>query len=252
MAILYEHPINERMRALLRIEDTIDRLRVHSAGEQAAQHHAAIMCVFELLELCNRSELKSEILQELERQRGYVNGYRNSEGVDPDALSRVLAEIEQCYSDLVSWQGKPGQHLRDNEWLTAVRSRSSIAGGMCEFDLPSLHAWLMSPCASRQADLAAWLAPFDPLDKGMRQVLNLLRNSQPARDIIATNGIYQQDLRTKPYQLMRVWVDESLNAVPEILANKYVAWVKFTVASTTQRGQYIERDVPFKLALCTF
>jgi cell division protein ZapD len=37
--------------------------------------------------------------------------------------------------------GKIGQHLRDNDWLMSIKSRASIPGGVCEFDLPSYHYW---------------------------------------------------------------------------------------------------------------
>ena len=52
-------------------------------------------------------------------------------------------------------------HLRESEWLMAIKQRAAIPGGVCEFDLPAYHYWLNKEPAARQRDLAAWIEPFD-------------------------------------------------------------------------------------------
>ena len=46
--------------------------------------------------------------------------------------------------------------------------------------------------------------------------------------------------------------DERLGAIPEISANKYMLWVRFTVQDGDMKPRPYDHDVPFDLALCNF
>jgi cell division protein ZapD len=250
VSVLYEYPLNERVRALLRIEDLLDRMAHHLGGEHAWDHHATLMTLFEILEVCSRGDLKSDVLQELERNKQSLLAFRGSTAVDGEKLEAMLAQLDLAYGELVATSGKTGAHVRENEWLSAVRSRAIIPGGTCEFDLPSYHAWLQSPLSARRADLAAWIAPLKPLGDGMHALLRLLREAGTARETVATGGVFSQDIKAKTYQLMRVRIDPALGVVPEISANKYMLHIRFVEAGTVARPNARLADVPFTLALC--
>ncbi len=140
---LYEYPLNERIRTLLRLEDLFVRFDHFAGREGPLEHHVALTTLFEILEVASRADLKSDLLQELERQRQTLIAFRDNPNVSLEALEAVLADIDGAAQQaLNTGTGKTGQHLRDNEWLMSIRSRAIIAGGTCEFDLPSYHAWL--------------------------------------------------------------------------------------------------------------
>ena len=250
--ILYEYPLNERVRAFLRLEDLFDRMGFFVERDTSHDHHAALLALFEVLEVCSRGELKSDILQELERQKQVLSGYREVPGVNLEVLNEVIHEVERAFQALMDSPGKTGQHLRDNEWLSAIRSRAIIPGGTCEFDLPSYHAWLNRPVAQRRNDLLGWLTPLKPMADALHLVLKLLREGGRPADMVAAQGVYQQDAKGKTWQLLRLWVDETRNAVPEISANKYVLHIRFTQAGIVARPSVIDADVPFRIALCNF
>ena len=67
--IHYEFPLNERVRTMLRLEDLFSRLDQLIAGNEHCDHHEALGVLFEILEVTSRGELKSDLLQELERQK---------------------------------------------------------------------------------------------------------------------------------------------------------------------------------------
>jgi cell division protein ZapD len=249
--MLFEYPLHERTRLFLRLENTFLRLRALASIEDKNNHHAAILVLFELLDIVSgRSDLKSELLQELEKQRTALNQFLNMTGVDNSALASVLGDIESAYHGLVNWAQRPGQHLRENEWLSAIKARSSIPGGMCEFDLPNYHSWLNLPASIRQTQLNVWIDSFAQLEDCLALSLKLLRGGGAQLEVIALKGQLQQDVRSKPYQLLRVWIDESQAAVPEISASKYVLWIRLMQQSTEFKSNALERDVPMKLALC--
>ncbi len=248
--ILYEYPLNERVRTLLRLEDLFERLEFFAAREHALDHHVALVTLFEILEVAGRADLKSDLLQELERQRQTLMTFRNNPEVSVPALERILGEIDEAARELGAITGKSGQHLRDNEWLMSIRSRTIIAGGACEFDLPSYYAWQHRHHEARQRDIATWAAPFRPLYESLAIVLKLLRESAQRSTLRAQQGSFQQPLGGKSFQMVQVRLDPAAGAIPEISANKYLLWIRFTSQDGDLRPRPFDGSVDFELTLC--
>jgi cell division protein ZapD len=57
-------------------------------------------------------------------------------------------------------------------------------------------------------------------------------------------------LAGKTYQLLRVWVEESLGVFPEISANKYMVWIRYSAQDGEHRPHAVTHDVNFKMTLC--
>jgi cell division protein ZapD len=248
--ILYEYPLNERIRTLLRLEDLFARFDHFAVQSAALDHHVALTTLFEILEVASRADLKSDLLQELERQRQTLIAFRDNPAVSADALGQVLTAIDEASQQLNATAGKTGQHLRDNEWLMSIRSRAIIAGGTCEFDLPSYHAWLNRTQEARQRDIGNWVTPFRPLRDSLDIVLKLLRESAQRSIATTQQGSYQQTLGGKAYQMLQIRVDPELGAIPEISANKYMLWIRFTSHGGDHRPRPFEGNVEFELGLC--
>ena len=250
--VLYEYPFSERVRTLLRLEDLFDKVAFFRAQTHPHCHHTALLTLFEILEITSRSDLKGDLLQELERHRQSLLALRNNPQVAEDRLAAVLADVERAQSGLNAVAGKAGQQLRDNEWLTSIRSRAGIPGGTCEFDLPSYHAWLMRDAESRGSDLHAWVQPLAQFSAAMGIVLRLLRETAHRSAQVAAGGAFQQTLQGRTYSLLQVRVAAPLNAIPEISANKYMLWIRFSAADRDLKPRPLDRDVPFELSLCAF
>ena len=250
--IVYEYPFNERIRTLLRLEDLYEKFKFFVHQEHPMQHHVALATIFDMLEVAGRADLKSDLLQELERQRQSLLGYRMNPNVQAETLDAILAELDGVSSALVAAQGKTGQNVRDNEWLMSIRGRTIIPGGACEFDLPAYYAWQQHSPEQRFNDISNWFAPLAPLFDAISLVLRLLRESGRPAKMIAEAGSYQQMLQGKVYQMLRLTLDASLGAIPEISANKYMLWVRFTSQDGDMKPKSFEGDVPFELTLCNF
>jgi len=249
--IRYEHPLNERIRTLMRLEAVYSRLSVYAAGDLPQDHHAALASLFEIADIAARADLKTELLQELERQRQVLGPLRANPRIETEALDALLADIDGVTAQLLAQSGKLGAHLRENEWLMAIKQRSGIPGGVCEFDLPAYHWWLHRDAGSRRADLAAWIEPFEPVLAGLAIVLRLLRENGRSSRHIAYRGVFQLMLTTaKVAQLLRLTVARDLACVPEISANKYALNIRFIGVTGMDRGSVYDRDVEFDLAFC--
>lgn len=74
--ICYEHPLNERIRTLLRLENLFTKIDFFLTKDTSTDHHAALIALFEVLEITARADIKSDLLQELERQKQILEALR--------------------------------------------------------------------------------------------------------------------------------------------------------------------------------
>lgn len=248
--ITYEYPLNERIRTLLRLEDLFERSRHFMAMSDPHDHHMALLTLFEIMEVASRADLKSDLLQELERQKQVLVSFRNNPDISEDALSGVLKDMEQSAAALLAMTGKIGQYLRENDWLMSIKQRTGIPGGACEFDLPSYHYWLHRPAEERTGHLAGWTAPLYPLRDGTAIILRILRESGKPQTFRAPGGTFQQ-MGGKTAQMLRLRLARELACVPEISANKYVLNIRFLAQNTEDtRPRTADWDVDFELTFC--
>ncbi|MBL8346794.1 MAG: cell division protein ZapD [Rubrivivax sp.] len=249
--VLYEYPFHEGIRTMLRLEHLFERLDLLAAREAPVDHHFALATIFEIMDVASRADLKSDLLKELDRHRLLLQGYRGHPGVDAPSLDQWLARLEQSFAGLNQLQGKAGQALAGNDWLMSIRSRISIPGGTCAFDLPAYHAWQQRPPQMRRDDLAMWIGTLEPLAVALRVLLGLLRDSGRAQRMIAPGGQYQQSLpQGKTYQLLRVHFDEADGLVPEISGHRLLVSIRFMRPDGEGRLRSATANTTFELTLC--
>jgi cell division protein ZapD len=247
--IVYEFPLNERVRTLLRIENLYQRARYFKAKDGSQEHHIAILSLFEILDVAGRADLKSELLQELERKKSQLDSLKDNPSVEQSKLAAIVHETERAIAGLSAPSGKTGQELRQNEWLMAIRQRTAIPGGACEFDLPSYHHWMHLPPDLRKRDLDQWLSPFEPMRTGVELILRLLRESGKTTQQRADKGKFQQMLAGRLAQMLRLGLEEGCNHVPEVSANKYAINIRFATFAEAQR-KTSEEGIDFALTFC--
>jgi len=249
--ITYEFPLNERVRTMLRLEDLYSRVNHFVDRDGGTDHHAAIEVLFELIEVASRADLKADLLQELDRQKRMLMSLHDNPDVSEDALSAVLDKIERCAESLLAITGKVGQPLRENEWLMAIKQRSSIPGGTCEFDLPSYHYWQQQDAETRRRYLFGWMEPLEPIRRAMSIVLKLLRESGKEHHFTAQHGNFQQMQGGRMAQMLRIILDEKLPCVPEVSANKYALSIRFICADYAAKTTLFDHEVEFDLIFCS-
>jgi cell division protein ZapD len=235
---------------LLRLEDLFDKVAYFIRAEGPAEHHVALVTVFEILEVASRADLKLDLIQELERQRQTLLAFRNNPEISEEALSGALYEIESASTSLLAMTGKIGQYLRENDWLMSIKSRAAIPGGVCEFDVPSYHYWLHRGTDARRAAIHGWVKPLLPIRDGLAIVLRLLRASGRPDNQVARNGLFQLMLGGTPAQMVRVTLTDGEVAVPETSANKYALNIRFINPENDGKPRSVERDIGFELTFC--
>jgi cell division protein ZapD len=96
----------------------------------------ALLALFEITDVAGRADLKTDLLQELERQKQLLAPLRANPAIEPRVLDSLLEEIDVVSADLLAQAGKVGQHLRDNEWLMTIKQRAAIPGACASSTCP--------------------------------------------------------------------------------------------------------------------
>jgi len=249
--VLYEYPFNESIRTMLRLEHLFDRLGQLIPRETAVDHHYALATIFEIMDVASRADLKSDLLKELERHKTQLNGYRGNPSISEQALDEIIDKIDHAFGGLNQLPGKAGHALTSNEWLMSIRSRISIPGGTCEFDLPAYYAWQKFDAARRRADLMQWISTLMPLAEALNVLLGLLRDSGVPHKVVAPAGQYQQSLPAgRTYQLLRVRLNGDESLVPEISGHRLMVSVRLMRQDAEGRLKPSTADANFELTLC--
>ena len=80
--VIYEQPLNERVRTFLRLEHLFCQIDYTLRGYSIWDSRATLDTLVETLEILSRSDLKTELIKELERHIVKLNALQQSPGVD--------------------------------------------------------------------------------------------------------------------------------------------------------------------------
>ncbi len=248
----YEQPLNERVRALLRLEFLFHQVDHALDGCSTWSSRAALQGLFDILALTGRDDLKRGLLKELERFAAILKRLRHVPTVHVAMVDSVLAEIATSTEQIHHLDTLALNALRQNAFLSAINKRNQSPGGTCRFDLPAFHYWLQQDALDRDKDLRQWLAPFDPLQGAVELILRTIRESAEFQPKIAAKGFFQQSLDlSAPNQLIRVLLSRQDTVFPEISGGKHRFTIRFLKQpDPNQRATQSETDVAFKLACC--
>lgn len=249
--ILYEYPFNERIRTWLRLERLFLRFEHNMQHEHAIDHHFALVTLFELIDVASKPDLRAEIMRDLEKQKQQLSTLHNNPTIAAHILEETLTQLHTCSERLKNMHGKVGSMLFENEWITALRSRINIPGGTCEFDLPAYHAWKNQPTQQRLVNLQTWKTHISPVGDSISLLLFLLRASGKTQKMTALNGTFQQNLpQNKSFQLLRLQLNTTDNAIPEISANRLIVTIRMMQQDTNGHLSTNLQDIDFQLTLC--
>lgn len=243
--VLFEHPLNEKMRTWLRIEFLLQQL----TARLPLSDHADALHFFrntgELLDIFERGDTRTELLKELERQQRKLKAWAEVPGVDQGRIDNIRQQLRDTSTMLMS-ASRIGQLLREDRLIGLVRQRLSIPGGCCSFDLPTLHVWLHLPQAQRDEQVNVWLESLSPLHHTLGLILDLIRNSTPFRKQTSLNGFYQDN--GEDADLLRLRLELEGQLFPQISGHKSRFAIRF-LPFDSENGVIPER-LDFELACC--
>ncbi len=252
--IVYEQPLNERMRTLLRLEHLFSQTEHALKADSPWDHRQAISGIIEMLSLLERADLKTEFIKEIDRISSVLNKLKQQANVDQPTLDQLLETLHKHYTTLHHTTGRLGDTLRTNELVNIVRQRLAIPGGTCCFDLPAFHYWLAQPVQLRKESLERWYSLFAPIEAIVGLLLDIIRQSAYEEKVHAPAGYFQKTLETHtPCQLVRVTLNGA-PVFPEISGGKHRISIRFLTQPLTG-DEYShpvpqQDDISFLLSCC--
>lgn len=248
----YEQPLSERMRTFLRLEFLYHPMLRNSERDDDCATRATISTLLEILAILSRGDVRSEALSELDHQINALRRFQSHTGVDGGRLDDLMHNLSTSRDEISGIGTGFLQLLKDSHFLNAIKHRSAIPGGTCEFDLPEYSHWLRQPIKRRQQDLAEWIQSIRPLCDGVSEVLWLIRESAQSSEKQATKGMYQHSMQKDGNcRLLRVSLAEGSQLFPEISGNQHRFTVRFLEWSTVEsRAVQTSHNVPFQLSIC--
>ncbi len=249
--IHFEFPLTERIRLLLRLEQLFLQVNYFQQGTSRWEARALIDTLLEILTILSRNDVKSELLKELDRNFVLLGKLAQNQHVDTSALGDLQNKVNSVRYDLSATKGKIGSILFKQNFFQSIALRTPIAGGKCAFDLPLYHRWLEQPDRQRRVDIENWLDSLSALQQGIDLILSMVRESSVPEEVLATAGFFQATLdQTRPYQLIRVSIEERFPAFAEISGGKHRFTVRFLSNDINQRPLQINHDIDFHLTKC--
>ena len=250
--LVFEQPLNERMRTFLRLDFLYNQALYHNEMASQWGSRAAMASLIDILAITTRGDTRSDVLKELERHLASLNEYQSKPGVDSNRLQTLLKNLVRLRNELLNAGSTFLQPLRDSEFLSAIKHRSAIPGGTCEFDLPDYYYWLTQSTDVRMRTFNQWLGLLRPLCDAIAELLWLTRQNGRSRQETAQGGSYHITFeRDTPYQLLRISLPTSAGLYPEISGSHYRCSVRFlNWKGLAARPTQADADVMFMLSCC--
>lgn len=249
--IVFEQPVNELMRACMRLEHLFHQAIQHMTSTSVWGSRTALNAMTDILSILDRPDLKTKLTKELCRHLASFGRLEQTPHVDRQKLSHVLIELENVIDKLQATNGKFAQDLRDNEFLSSIRQHLLNPGGACSFDIPAYHLWLQRPPAERTVNLKSWFSQFIVIQTAINLLLRLTRGSSIPQPKTAQEGFYQTTLDAQlSCQLIQVILSADTDLFPEISVGRHGIFIRFHTLSVQGRPMQTSQDVHFKLSTC--
>ncbi|NVK25368.1 MAG: cell division protein ZapD [Gammaproteobacteria bacterium] len=245
---IYEHPLNEKVRLLMRLELLFKQLQALQDVTKPEHAQPFFKYLFDCIELLERNDIRPTLTYYLDLLERNLVRWSSHPEIHDESLQQKLREVLKLQTDL-SNMNKACQTLKDDKFLASLRQRFAIAGGTCGFDLPQLEYWELKDKTEKSADIDEWLSVFKPVKQALDLCLLFLRESSSFEDKVAQNAFYQESCDDST-SLLRVKYDLSLACFPTISGSKHRFSITFMSPDKQSVKTSINDNIKFQLATC--
>lgn len=246
---VYEQPLNDRIRNLLRLEHLFSEMMYRLKGPSEWDNRAVINILVEIVDMGGRVDYK-EVTKDLEHHHQTLQRWQHTPHVDKDRLVLLLGKIDTLLGKM--------EHLEElsfsnHQVINLVRQRQTVIGGTCRSDLPAYYHFLQKNPKQRQNELMEWIVPLSTLREAVEMDLYMIRNNALTTQETANNGFFQTKLEAHvSYQLIQVGLALEHPCYPEINGGKQRISIRFfEPLGVKERPLQTEQDVHFELCCCT-
>ena len=223
--IRYEFPLNEKTRKFLRLEEIFMKAEMQLASRMKNTGYDLFETLFNLMASASRSDIKVELIQELERQRCKIVKLKKIK-----KNIELLKDIKKLRGMLQRSSIKSGFYFGSDKFLQEIKARSDSPFGILSTDFPEMQYWLhIQTPESRRVFFRDKFSPFIPIKKTIICLNNILRGNVIMQSQVAKDGRYEVKLDSaQKNDLVVVELLKAPGLIPAISSNKYALNINFS------------------------
>lgn len=248
----YEQPLSERMRLFMRLESMFAQMHDFHSGNEYYAIQLFLDALFDVLDFFHRYEIRSEILNELQRLQTAImrdkiqaSTAMMSTSTMKEAINRALHAVYEVNLNQIS-------KLRENELLNSLCQRNFNKSGSCLFEVPAYQFSLIKNNGGSSPFLIHCHSLFTTIAEAIALTLKIIRTSVPETREYSEDGMFLRTLdRNSRNQMLRVHLTHDNNVFPRISGNSHRLAIRFMEQDDPQlRSTQTQKPVTFSLQIC--
>jgi len=246
-AILYEHPLNERIRNYLKLEQLFVQAADCLQYNIVSSHSVFFNALFAILDTLERNDIRGDLLKDLEKLEQNLVVWSQVPDIDNAVLEDNLKQTVQLSTKLKTTNPLWFQ-LKSDKFLTGLKQRFAIQGGSSLFDLPQLQFLLNQPLSQVESQCQHWLSLLTQINEALTLILKFVRQRAMFKQITTDSGFYQDN--GEGLILLRIKVADNCPFYPTISGNRFRYSIRFMMPCEEAGRKYAKQAMTFQLAQC--
>gem|GEM_PF-7134202 len=250
-SIVYELPLHEQTRVLIRLEYLFDRLQEFVKKSNHDSIYLTLRTIDEILTILERSNLKKFLLGEIKDVSAALISWREHSLASVDKIDNLLNQLSLEKTYIESTSSRAGDILAGDEFLKNFRQKCNIPGGISMVDFPRFHHWLQQDSKIIQDIIQNWYKKCANIYRPIKLILSIIRQSATTSRQVAEDGFYQKTLdKNVEYKLIRVKIENNDSCFAQISGGRYHITVRMVHETDNGNIAQYSHDVKFILGSC--
>ncbi|MGJ8692450.1 MAG: cell division protein ZapD [Thalassotalea sp.] len=247
VSILYEHPLNERIRNYLKLEQLFAQVANCEAQLILDQHQVFFTTLFTIIDTLDRNDVRGDLIKDLEKLEQNLVLWSQSPEINSSALDENLQQAVSLICQLKAANPRSFQ-FKDDIFLNSLKQRFAIQGGSSSFDLPQLNFWLHQEPRLTANDMTTWLQSLELINQSVALVLKFIRQRSDFEKITTDSGFYQDN--GEGLLLLRIKLPQNANYYPTVSGNRFRYSIRFMHPCEDKGRKFANHNTSFELSRC--
>jgi len=243
--ITYELALNERTRRFLRVQEVFHKFDAQINNMGKFSEHACFTTLFDVMSCASRSDLKIEIIQELDKQiLSFIKKNKTSKNI------KKSLELKKIKKSLEKSNIPTGHHFGNDKFLQELKAASDSPFGIVSSDITQFQSWIKQLETKEKKDyFRRKFKVYTPIYHGLNAIIDILKSSAQSVSHVTKSGVLQHALDPKlKNDLVLVTLPVKGRFCPQITSNKYALNIHFT---QNNESIMIAKPIKFKLSVCS-
>jgi cell division protein ZapD len=244
---LYEEPVQEKIRKFIKIEFLLNKIYYFKGKDNKSENYISLLALCELYEILSRSDIKSELIREIETQNTYLQKIKEIPQADSSKLNSVLEKQSQLLKLIYSIEINYLDHLERD-----ILFKTILKNCFTQLQPASIDFWLSRDILNRETQIDLWLEPLIFIKRSIDFILEVIRKSGRFEDRVAEKGFFVEKLDPKKnILLVRVTLTSDLYYYPQISVGKQRLTIMFMTKDDKNNLVPHQEDLTFILTTCS-